>query len=96
MTARLACLALLFPGHRQVVTVEEGSVVNGFGAYVRAYIGERWPVVRGLSLGIPDRFISHGERAELLDEVGLTPAGIAERVQAHLGAAKPASLRETA
>ena len=54
------------------------------------------PTVHGLSLGIPDRFISHGERAELLDEVGLTPAGIAGRVQAHLGAVKPPSLRETA
>jgi len=91
-----ACLARLFPAHTRVVTVEEGTVVNGFGAYVRSYIGERWPSVRGTSLGLPDRFVSHGERGELLVEVGLTAEGIAERVREFTGTARAPSLRETA
>ncbi|HEX6069106.1 MAG TPA: 1-deoxy-D-xylulose-5-phosphate synthase [Longimicrobiaceae bacterium] len=91
-----ACLARLFPAHSSVVTVEEGTVVNGFGAWVRSHIGTRWPTVQGISLGIPDRFVEHGERAELLEEVGLTPAGIAEQVLARFGAASSRSLRETA
>jgi 1-deoxy-D-xylulose-5-phosphate synthase len=90
------CLASLFPAHRRVVTVEEGTVVNGFGSYVRNYIGERWSGVQGASLGLPDRFVEHGERSELLAEVGLTAAGIAEQVQARIGAGAPPSLRETA
>src|SRR5690606_4512490 len=91
-----ACLARLFPSHSRVVTVEEGTVVNGFGGYVRSWIGERWPEVAGISLGIPDRFVHHGERAELLEEVGLTPQGIADRVIARFGPAQAPSLRETA
>jgi 1-deoxy-D-xylulose-5-phosphate synthase len=91
-----ACLARLFPAHSSVVTVEEGTVVNGFGAWVRSHIGAHWPTVQGISLGIPDRFVEHGERAELLEEVGLTPAGIAEQVLARFGAAPSRSLRETA
>src|SRR5690606_10219542 len=90
------CLATLFPQHDTVATVEEGSVVNGFGAYVRSYIGERWPSVRGISLGIPDRFIEHGERSQLLADIGLTPEGIADRVMAGMGRTAPQSLRETA
>lgn len=91
-----ATLARLFPAHHTVVTVEEGTVVNGFGTYVRSYIGERWPSVRGSSLGLPDHFVEHGERSELLHDVGLSAEGIAEQVMARVGIAVPPSLRETA
>lgn len=91
-----AALARLFPAHRHVLTVEEGSVVNGFGAFVRGYIGERWPEVGGASLGIPDLFVGHGERPELLAELGLTPAGIAEHAAALVGVPATPPLRETA
>ncbi len=78
-------LEQVFPGHAHVLTVEEGTVVNGFGAYARARIAERWPSVRGTSLGLPDRFVDHGERVELLAELGLDPAGIAGAVRALTG-----------
>jgi 1-deoxy-D-xylulose-5-phosphate synthase len=66
--------------HSAVVTVEEGTVVNGFGAGIAARAAARdddhRPRVR--ILGVPDRLIEHASRAEQLEEVGLTPAGIAE------------------
>jgi 1-deoxy-D-xylulose-5-phosphate synthase len=74
-------LERLFPAHGQLLTVEEGTVVNGFGTYVRAHVAERWPQVRGASMGLPDRFVEHGERAELLGELGLTAEGIAARAR---------------
>ncbi len=71
-------------GHAAVLTVEEGALVNGFGAYmareIDAMAGQR--AVRVDSMGIPDRFIEHGGRDELLDEMGLNTAGIAARVLA--------------
>jgi 1-deoxy-D-xylulose-5-phosphate synthase len=89
-------LARLFPAHSHVLTVEEGTVANGFGAYARARIGEAWPEVRGASLGLPDAFVEHGERAELLAEVGLTAEGIAERARVLLGGAIRKPLLESA
>jgi len=80
-----ATLERLFPGHPQVLTVEEGTVVNGFGAFVRAYVAERWPGVRGASMGLPDAFVEHGERGELLAGLGLNADGIAARARALLG-----------
>jgi 1-deoxy-D-xylulose-5-phosphate synthase len=80
-----ATLERLFPGHSHLVTVEEGTVANGFGTYVRAYVAERWPGVSGTSLGLPDAFVEHGERAELLAQVGLTAEGIAARTRGLLG-----------
>ncbi|HEY0021922.1 MAG TPA: 1-deoxy-D-xylulose-5-phosphate synthase [Longimicrobium sp.] len=90
-----AALERLFPHHRAVLTVEEGTVVNGFGAYVRKAIDDRWPEVHGASMGLPDLFVEHGERAELLAELGLTPEGIVARARVLLG--RPLrSLAETA
>ena len=66
--------------HRAVLTVEEGTVVNGFGAAVAGRAADRdsgsRPRVR--VLGVPDRLIDHASRGQQLEEVGLTPAGIAE------------------
>ena len=69
--------------HPLVVTVEEGQVVNGFGAFMaRAIDGldlSRPPRVS--ALGVPDEFIPHGSRDELLAEIGLDPEGIARHVR---------------
>jgi 1-deoxy-D-xylulose-5-phosphate synthase len=60
-----------------VLTVEEGCLPGGFGSAVLETANEL-----GLStghvrrLGVPDRFIGHGERAELLAELHLDQAGI--------------------
>jgi 1-deoxy-D-xylulose-5-phosphate synthase len=91
-----ATLERLFPAHRRVLTVEEGTVVNGFGAYVRARIGARWPAVEGASLGLPDAFVPHGERADLLAGLGLDAEGIAARAREQVGARVREPLRETA
>ncbi|MBW3534178.1 MAG: 1-deoxy-D-xylulose-5-phosphate synthase [Gemmatimonadetes bacterium] len=71
-------------GHDVVLTVEEGQVVNGFGAYmareIAAFSENR--SLRVDTMGIPDRFIEHGGRGALLREIGLDAEGITERVRA--------------
>jgi 1-deoxy-D-xylulose-5-phosphate synthase len=91
-----ATLAHLFPGHNRALTIEEGTVVNGFGSYVCRVIAERWPDVRVSSLGLPDDFVTHGERAELLQEVGLTIDGIVARAMAMAASPARRPLRESA
>lgn len=89
-------LQTLFPGHRFVLTLEEGTVVNGFGAYVRGRIAEEWPAVRVVSMGLPDDYVAHGERAELLEDVGLTVESITARVEALTSARARQPFRESA
>jgi len=61
-----------------VVTVEEGCLMGGFGSAVLEAAADA-----GLStqhvrrLGVPDHFVEHGERGELLADLGLDAAGIA-------------------
>jgi 1-deoxy-D-xylulose-5-phosphate synthase len=61
-----------------VVTVEESALMGGFGsAVLEAACDAGLDTSRICRRGIPDRFIEHGERAELLAELGLDAAGIA-------------------
>lgn len=69
--------------HPVVVTVEEGQVINGFGAYMAREIDELEldHPPRVSAMGIPDSFIEHGSRDELLADIGLDAKGIAEHVR---------------
>jgi 1-deoxy-D-xylulose-5-phosphate synthase len=75
-------LELLLQEHRILVTVEEGTIVNGFGAFVSETLQTTHPEVRVVALGVPDRLIEQAPRAEQLELYGLTAAGIARRITA--------------
>ena len=75
-------LAAIIADHHQILVVEEGTVVNGFGAYMSTVIARLDPSVRVTAHGIPDRFIEQAPRARQLALCGLDPKGIADRVRA--------------
>ncbi len=77
-----AMLDRLLEECRLLVTVEEGTVVNGFGAMLAARIERTHPGVRVLTLGVPDELMPQAPRAKQLELFGLTPAGIADAVRA--------------
>jgi len=61
-----------------VVTVEEGALMGGFGsAVLEAASDAGLETVHVRRLGIPDQFIEHGTRQELLADLGLDADGIA-------------------
>jgi 1-deoxy-D-xylulose-5-phosphate synthase len=89
-------LGWVLQSHGAIVTVEEGTVINGFGAAVARRAAElTGPQPRVLALGVPDRLVEHASRAEQLEEVGLTPAGIAAAARG-LVLGSVAALRELA
>ena len=60
-----------------VVTVEEAALAGGFGsAVLEAAADAQVNAAHVRRLGIPDQFIEHGERAELLADLGLDSVGI--------------------
>ena len=81
--------------HTVVLTLEEGALINGFGAFmareIDTFAGSS--AVQVDSMGLPDRFIEHGSRQQLLAEIGLDAAGIVARVQ---GLAETAPIRRAA
>ena len=77
-------LAAVLGQHRHVLVVEEGTVVNGFGAFMSAVIGRQDSSVRVAVHGVPDRIIHAAPRSRQLAACGLDAAGIANRVRALL------------
>jgi 1-deoxy-D-xylulose-5-phosphate synthase len=60
-----------------VVTVEEAALIGGFGSAVLEFAAERRLNTSHLCrLGIPDIFVEHGERRELLSDLGLDSEGV--------------------
>jgi 1-deoxy-D-xylulose-5-phosphate synthase len=82
-----AVLEEMVRSHPAVLTVEEGQVSNGFGAFLAREIDdlELSDAPRIAALGIPDEFVQHGARDGLLHELGLDAEGIAGRVRALVG-----------
>jgi 1-deoxy-D-xylulose-5-phosphate synthase len=77
-------LAAVLQDHRAVLVVEEGTIVNGFGAYMAQTIDRMDSGVRVGVHGVPDTFIEHAPRKRQLAATGLDADGIAARVRALL------------
>jgi 1-deoxy-D-xylulose-5-phosphate synthase len=79
----------LAKGHDCLVTVEEGAVMGGAGAAVAEALAAEGIVKPLLILGLPDKFIDHGDPAALLAGVGLDGKGIAASIRQRFGGAEP-------
>src|SRR5690606_8851798 len=71
--------------HEAFVTIEEGAIMGGAGSAVQECLNAREIVMPVLQLGLPDRFIDHGEQAALLSGLGLDAAGILKTVRQRWG-----------
>jgi 1-deoxy-D-xylulose-5-phosphate synthase len=65
--------------HELIVTVEEHQVMGGAGSAVLEVLANTQ--TRTLLIGLPDRFIDHGDSAKLLSAVGLDAEGIQKAVR---------------
>ena len=72
-------------GAKFVVTVEENTVLGGFGSAVLEFLAKEGIGCRTLTLGLPDAFVEHGGRDELLAKCGLDASGIAASVKRSAG-----------
>lgn len=65
-----------------LITVEDGQIIGGFGSAVAEYMVEKEITDCKLSvMGIPDKFIHHGTQEQLHEELGLDTLGIVKKVK---------------
>lgn len=64
-----------------LVTLEENTVSGGAGSAVNEYLAQAGILMPVLNLGLPDRFIEHGKRNQLLEQVHLTPEAILQSIE---------------
>jgi 1-deoxy-D-xylulose-5-phosphate synthase len=64
------CLHTIFKKFNSVITIEDGTVVGGFGSAVIEFMCENGYKADVKRLGVPDKFIEHGTQSELYKECG--------------------------
>ncbi|MGK7918384.1 MAG: transketolase C-terminal domain-containing protein, partial [Trichodesmium sp.] len=64
----------------QVVTMEEGCLMGGFGSAVTEALMDNNVLVPVLRLGVPDKLVDHAKPDESKADLGLTPSQMAERI----------------
>ena len=80
--------------HALVVTLEENVVMGGAGSAVAESLSAQGITVPMLHLGLPDRFVDHGDQNQLLASVGLNREGLLASIRARVAQLPaPASIR---
>ena len=80
------CLILeMAKSHRALVTVEEGTICGGAGSAVMETLSEEGITTPVLLLGLPDKFIDHGDVGQLLAMHKLDKNGIITSIQKRFG-----------
>jgi 1-deoxy-D-xylulose-5-phosphate synthase len=70
----------VFSKFEKIITVEDGTVVGGFGSAVLEFMNEHIYKAEVKILGIPDRLVEHGTPKELQHECGYDAQAIKEAV----------------
>jgi 1-deoxy-D-xylulose-5-phosphate synthase len=78
----ISMLNYLFEKFDNIITIEDGQKIGGFGSAVAEYSVESNNFKTKIHLmGIPDRFIHHATQEELLNDLGLDSKGIVKKVK---------------
>ena len=79
-------LSSLSKKYDAIITMEEGCLAGGFGSAVIEYFNDIGSQINVSRMGIPDNFIEHGTRKELLDSLNLNANGVISNIEVILGA----------
>ena len=63
------------------ISIEDGSIMGGAGSAVQEFCSDRKIDIKSILFGIPDKFIEHASRNEMLNEAGLTSEKIISKIE---------------
>jgi len=67
----------VFANYTKIITVEDGTIVGGFGSAILEFMNEHHYKADIKIMGIPDRLVEHGSPKQLYNEIGIDANGIA-------------------
>ena len=71
----------VFSKFNKIITIEDGTVVGGFGSAILEFMNEHGYKADVKIMGIPDRLVEHGTPKQLYDEIGIDANGIAAAIR---------------
>jgi 1-deoxy-D-xylulose-5-phosphate synthase len=78
----------VFSNYNKVITVEDGTIVGGFGSAILEFMNEHGYKADVKILGIPDSLVEHGTPKQLYDEIGIDANAIAAMLRKLVGVSK--------
>lgn len=75
----------VFTNFKQIITVEDGTIVGGFGSAVLEFMADHHYNSNVKRMGMPDRIVEHGEPNELYLECGFDAKSIVSMTKSVLG-----------
>lgn len=84
----------LSKNHRLVVTIEDGVRVGGIGTRIRQDLRAAQVDTALSELGLPDEFLEHATRSQIMQRVGLTAQSIAQEIVAQVVGARVPHARQ--
>jgi 1-deoxy-D-xylulose-5-phosphate synthase len=75
----------IFRKFNTILTVEDASIVGGFGSAIAEFMVDHQYQANMIRLGIPDHIVEHGEQSELYALCGIDSKGIAQKIADQLG-----------
>jgi 1-deoxy-D-xylulose-5-phosphate synthase len=79
-------------GHRLVAVAEDNGRAGGYGDAVARLLHDRDVDTPVKTFGLPQEFLTHGERAQILEDAGLTPQHLARRITEAIARRTPADV----
>ncbi|PCJ47241.1 MAG: hypothetical protein COA74_11910 [Gammaproteobacteria bacterium] len=79
-----AMIISILKSHTKIITLEENAIMGGAGSAVNEFIATQNTAVSIKNIGLPDRFIQHGNVLDLKVEIALTEDGIIQAGRAML------------
>ena len=64
-----------------LITIEDGSIMGGAGSAVQEFCSKENINIKSILFGIPDKFIEHSSREEMLEEAGLNSDSIKSKLK---------------
>ena len=71
----------VFNKYKKIITIEDGSIIGGFGSSIIEFMIENKYNAEIIRLGIPDKFIGHGTQQELYKECSYDEDSIVQTVK---------------
>jgi len=68
----------VFANFSKIITIEDGTIVGGFGTAVLEFMNQNGYSAEVKIMGIPDRLVDHGTPRELYNEIGLNSQAVAD------------------
>lgn len=76
-----ALLHSVFEKYSKIITIEDGTVVGGFGSAILEFMNANGYKAQVHIMGIPDRLVEHGTPKELYNEIGIDANAIAKTLR---------------